>query len=362
MESSFCDYDCGGIRRLLCCNLDITKDLRSKCFPNAGENVQTIVIHNDYEYGGAGYYYDNVATLSINEYGPLVAVHELGHSMFELGDEYPYGNGNDYSPNCDSTGCSKWKDLVDQNVASCLPGFCRGETDSSYGDYSVGDNSFMNILENPIGNVNLRFSCCTYYAITKKFPTYCNKSYFGSATTLLEYCKNDYQHYGLSAYERSNESLSLDKRSASSEGKLVYIARPVHISVEVNSHGYRISTTESSPGLFKKNQVIGDFSELESASKANVSKVIKVTIIFRNDDDNEIVTEMMTLFYSPFRAIVAPPLPRSNNESFNVDYERNDKSNHLMMMVDTLDIVVDDSYHYGQRISNVIVEHVSLSI
>ena len=85
----FCDYGCNGIDRLLCCNQATVRLLSEMCFPS-GPNVQSIVIHNDEKYGGAGYAAENIATTSIHKVGPLLIKHELGHSLFELGDEYSY--------------------------------------------------------------------------------------------------------------------------------------------------------------------------------------------------------------------------------------------------------------------------------
>ncbi len=51
MHDSFCDYGCEDVDRLLCCDLQITRSLANKCFP-ASSKVQTIVIHNDFKYGG----------------------------------------------------------------------------------------------------------------------------------------------------------------------------------------------------------------------------------------------------------------------------------------------------------------------
>ena len=73
-------------------------------------NVQTVVVHNDAKYGGAGYRNSNVATTSIHASGPLVAIHELGHSMFKLADKYSNGSGNLNSANCATNTCDKWDD------------------------------------------------------------------------------------------------------------------------------------------------------------------------------------------------------------------------------------------------------------
>lgn len=58
----------------------------------------------------------------------------------------------------------------------------------------MGRNSFMKNMALPVGDVNLRFTCCTYLALTKSTPSYCSKYEFGPG--LLSYCQRDYQGYG----------------------------------------------------------------------------------------------------------------------------------------------------------------------
>jgi hypothetical protein len=76
MSSSFCHFNCYGIQRLMCCDVSTAKRLTNRCLP-ATANVQTVVIHNDLEYGGAGYTSDDMATVSIHPSGPLIAIHEV---------------------------------------------------------------------------------------------------------------------------------------------------------------------------------------------------------------------------------------------------------------------------------------------
>lgn len=61
LAPSFCFFNCVGIDRLLCCNITIARSLSDKCF-EAGPTLQTIVIHNDPKYGGAGYTIANIAS------------------------------------------------------------------------------------------------------------------------------------------------------------------------------------------------------------------------------------------------------------------------------------------------------------
>ncbi len=109
---SFCNYFCNGIERLLCCEQDIAEVLTDKCFPKK-PSLQTIVIHNDSKYGGAGYIDENIATTTTHLFGKPLLVHELGHSFFNFGDEYAYGDSTpENSPNCDVVNCPKVRQVL----------------------------------------------------------------------------------------------------------------------------------------------------------------------------------------------------------------------------------------------------------
>lgn len=107
LSRDFCDYNCNGVDRLLCCDQSIAMSITNKCFPKRS-TMQTIIIHNDDKYGGAGYSKENIAVVSTNYSGKYLLLHELGHSVFNFGDEY-YSSPDtaDTSANCDVAGCPK---------------------------------------------------------------------------------------------------------------------------------------------------------------------------------------------------------------------------------------------------------------
>jgi hypothetical protein len=78
---------CGGIERLLC--VDVGKAwMFAADAPGAD---QVVAIANSTMYGGAGYPGSDLATFSGgNSWAPEVALHELGHSLGDLADEYDY--------------------------------------------------------------------------------------------------------------------------------------------------------------------------------------------------------------------------------------------------------------------------------
>lgn len=86
---------CGGTERLLC--VSVAK--ASQAANNAPQPWdQIIALANSTKYGGAGYPSSNLGTSSGgNGSAPEIVVHELGHSMGDLADEYDYGGPATYT-------------------------------------------------------------------------------------------------------------------------------------------------------------------------------------------------------------------------------------------------------------------------
>lgn len=84
---------CGGIERLLC--VDVGKAYAHAL--NAPDLDQVFASANSTMYGGAGYTDSELATFAGgNEAAIELALHELGHSLGNLADEYHYGDGAAY--------------------------------------------------------------------------------------------------------------------------------------------------------------------------------------------------------------------------------------------------------------------------
>jgi len=97
-------FFCSGIERLLCVDVAKAKD----CAAAAPEVDQLLAVANSSKYGGAGYTGSDVATYSGgNSAAPEIAIHEMGHSLGELADEYDYGDGTTYAG----------PELVERNVS-----------------------------------------------------------------------------------------------------------------------------------------------------------------------------------------------------------------------------------------------------
>ena len=58
--------------------------------PRTAQNVQTLAIFNTFTYGGIGG--TQATTSGGSPQGPLISLHELGHSLGTMADEYPYSS------------------------------------------------------------------------------------------------------------------------------------------------------------------------------------------------------------------------------------------------------------------------------
>lgn len=94
-------FFCSNIERLLCVNVGVAYNYAL----NAPDVNQVLAIANSGKYGGAGYTSSELATFAGgNSSAPEIAIHELGHSLGNLADEYDYGDGATYTGGEPSSG------------------------------------------------------------------------------------------------------------------------------------------------------------------------------------------------------------------------------------------------------------------
>jgi len=179
---------CAAVDRLLCCpgKDRLVEHAERHC--GSGLVMNTLIVHNDARYGGAGFPWTAAASVSVNESSAQIAIHELGHSLFGLGDEYTVGWGNaDEDPNCDRSGCSKWSDLIGKWGVGCKPGKC-GD-----GAWYCAEETMMASFSWKFGEVNERISCCKYFYHTGSIPRYCQK-FNEDGLDLTSYCNGTLWH------------------------------------------------------------------------------------------------------------------------------------------------------------------------
>jgi hypothetical protein len=155
------EYWCFNTERLLCINVAKAYQAAS----SAPDIDQVIAIANSTKYGGAGYPASDLATAAgRNLFSVDLAIHEMGHSMGDLADEYSTGGPADYSGN-DPVGVNssifdrdtmmaqrrKWWRWMDES----MPGFdgiistYEGSSYSQNGVYRPSGNSMMRSLGRP---------------------------------------------------------------------------------------------------------------------------------------------------------------------------------------------------------------------
>jgi len=159
-------YWCGGTQRALCVNVGKAYTAAAA----APDIDQVIAISNSTMYGGVGYPGSNLGTAAgRNSAAAQIAIHEMGHSLGNLADEYTYGgpttyNGNELTPANVSIYNStqqlndnrKWWRWMDAS----LTGFDNPVSTYEGGNYSVNgvyrpsNNSMMRALSRPFNLVS----------------------------------------------------------------------------------------------------------------------------------------------------------------------------------------------------------------
>jgi len=171
--------------RLLYCDSGKARAQASECMPDTNRYI--ITIHNNPRYGGKGN--TDSTTAYLGEHSASIIVHELGHAIFRLSDEYLTKDGSLMGRNCTADrNCGRWSDLIDAGMASCRPG-CRNN--SKY----TSELSVMDLLSAPsFGHVNTRLTCCTFKSKTGAYPPLCNQ-YLNVGSGLDSFCRR--QRWGL---------------------------------------------------------------------------------------------------------------------------------------------------------------------
>lgn len=80
-------FNCANIDRLLCANTAKVQSIAGSVLQADARDV-VIVVANSTRYGGSG---GSIAAISMHAAAVELALHELGHTLFGLADEYDYG-------------------------------------------------------------------------------------------------------------------------------------------------------------------------------------------------------------------------------------------------------------------------------
>ncbi len=170
---------CGGTERLLC--VDVGKAYAEAA--NAPDADQVFAVANSTKYGGAGYTSSNLGTFAgANSVAAQIAIHELGHSLGDLADEYDYGGGSNWTggevpePNVsimDATEMAanggKWAAWLGENQAEfdglvdCYEGARYYQT----GIFRPSNNSMMRALARPFNLPSVEALILEFYQIVR---------------------------------------------------------------------------------------------------------------------------------------------------------------------------------------------------
>ncbi len=168
---------CSGIDRLVCADSNLAYNAAAQVTSADGRDV-ILVVGNTTRYGGGGGY---IATMTMHSAATELALHELGHTLFGLADEYDYGScygsGEPSAPNVTrqtQRGYIKWGAKIAGSTPLPTPlnryalgtvGLFQGGNYCATGVYRPTENSKMRTLGYPWDAVN-------WEAASKIFATY----------------------------------------------------------------------------------------------------------------------------------------------------------------------------------------------
>ncbi|HET8900007.1 MAG TPA: M64 family metallopeptidase [Rhodanobacteraceae bacterium] len=157
---------CSGIDRLVCADSGLAYAAAEQVTASDGRDV-ILVVANTTRYGGGGGY---IATMTMHSAATELALHELGHTLFGLADEYDYGScyNNGEPAAADVTrqtrrSAIKWASFIDNATPTPTPtgtyamatvGLFEGGNYCAYGVYRPTENSRMRTLGYPWYAVN----------------------------------------------------------------------------------------------------------------------------------------------------------------------------------------------------------------
>jgi len=166
---------CGGTKRLLCVSMSKAKSYAAQA---PGDDL-IVALANSSKYGGAGYSSSDLATASARHSSSAdVVVHENGHALADLADEYTYGGPTTYTgsePSAVNVTKFTAQTLIDNQykwyrwLGESFPqfdgahGMYEGGNYSRFGIYRPSNNSMMRALGRPFNMPSVEAHIISFY-------------------------------------------------------------------------------------------------------------------------------------------------------------------------------------------------------
>lgn len=182
-------FFCSGIERLLCVNVSKARSAAN----SAPARELVVAVANSSKYGGAGY--NDLATFAGGNGSAFeVALHEIGHSLPDLADEYHYSDGATHNggelPEANVSNKTaatmaaqqtRWFRWLDEPNVSTF----EGARYKQYGIYRPTNNSKMRSLGRPFEQVNAEQFILEFYRYVQPIDAATPAgTYYGAATVL----------------------------------------------------------------------------------------------------------------------------------------------------------------------------------
>ena len=187
---------CSGIERLLCVDTGLAWGYAN----NVPSTDAILAVANSSMYGGAGYSWADIGTFAgANSSAPDIAIHEIGHSLANLADEYFYTgdtysgpepserNASIYDAAAMQSNGAKWANWLGESSGP-WDGTCNTYEGCMYADYGIyrpSNNSMMRALNRPFNQPSAEAFIIEMYKIVDPVDNYTPGSVIGGDSTVF---------------------------------------------------------------------------------------------------------------------------------------------------------------------------------
>jgi hypothetical protein len=175
----------------------------------------------------------------------------------------------------------------------------------------------MNRLDQPVGAVNERYTCCTFLALTGAMPSYCNVFDF-TRDYLVNYCRTkNFQNYDIPDSGDVRVRRMNSKKKSSHRHDYVFVKNPQLITI-ILGKGAENNTFIGDEnlyidegregGMYPIRWVDGDFATIEDARNMGLRHIWRVIVETSNG-------RKYLRYHSDKTEVHVPPAPGKNETS-----------------------------------------------